>query len=498
MDQFPGKPFCAALCYNVRHMIRRLRKSKYFLPAVIVLLAVGIIGAYLIRASKTPRKPIAIPFSFTEMQPLSFLPNTCAIKDYGAIGDGATLDTKAFQAAIDDCAQKGGGTVEVSSGTFLTGAIRLKSNIDLHLADGSRVLFSANPDDYLPAVFTRWEGIELYNYSPLIYGQNIQNVAITGKGTLDGQGQIWLPWKDRATEAAQHLYDMARNGVPVEQRIFATQNDALRPSFIEFINAQNVRLENFSITNSPMWTIHPLYSENVLMRDLHISTTGENTDGIVIDSSKNVLVEDSELSTGDDAISIKSGLDQDGLRVGRPSENIVIRDSIIDDGHSGVAIGSEMSGGVRDVLLQNLKINNVDQGIRIKSALGRGGVVENIWADEINVIGTKSGIGSAENSAFQIDLGYDAATTVSSNNDIPVLHNFYITGLRVGQAQYIVFIKGLKESVLKNISFTDTQGASKLGVHLENCDKVSFSQTSISAEKNSKLFKIKNCSNVSR
>lgn len=430
-----------------------------------------------------------IPFAFAEPRAPDFPDNVCDISRYGAVADGKTKNTGVFQKAIADCAQKGGGKVFVPAGKWLTGAIHLKSNINFNLDKNAEIIFSVNPDDYLPAVFTRWEGIELHNYSPFIYANDAENVAITGQGMLNGQGQTWLDWKKKEQLAAEKLYSMAKKGVPAEQRQFVSPDDLLRPSFIQFINSRNILLAGFTVTDSPMWTIHFVYSENAIARGLNVNTHGHNTDGIVIDSSKNILVENSILRTGDDSIAVKSGLDHDGWRVNRPSENIVIKNCDIGDGHSGVAIGSEMSGGVRNVLLQDLKIGGVDQGIRVKSVMGRGGFVENIWADNIT-------IGKAENAAFQIDLDYGAATVASESEKPPVLRNFFVSNLTAKDTRHAVRLKGLKKSPIADANFSNIKANSEKGINLKNCKNINFKKTIISGVKKSPIFNVSDCQNV--
>jgi len=464
-------------------------KIKIIIIAILIILAITT-GFFAYWRSHQTAEPVVIPFAFQQMSDPTF-PNTiCNIKDYGAVSDGTTKNSEAFQKAIADCASKGGGKVLVPEGKWLTGAIHLQSNIDLDLAKGATMLFSTDPKDYLPVVFTRWEGIELYNYSPFIYANDAQNIAITGNGTLDGQGEAWMAWKKQEQAAVQKSYDMAKNNVPVEQRIFGTEQAALRPSFVQFINCQNVLLQDFSITNSPMWTIHPLYSENIIVRGINMQTHGHNTDGIVIDSSKNVLIENSTLSTGDDSISIKSGIDYDGWRVGKPSENIVIRNSTLSDGHSGVAIGSEMSGDVRNVIMYGLNIHDVDQGIRVKSIPGRGGVVENIYAQ--NIVMNK-----VANAAYQIDLTYDSSTLASASDKMPALRNFYVDGLSATETNYAVSIEGTDADKISSAHFKNMTVQSKKGVAIKHASDIDFKNVKITGLKKPPTYSVNDSTNVS-
>ena len=429
------------------------------------------------------------PFTLESIPPFDFSINTCPINNYGAVGDGKTLNTSSFQKAIEECAKKGGGRVIIPAGNWLTGAINLQSNIELHLENNSRIIFSSNPSDYLPVVFTRLEGIELYNFSSLIYAKDAENIKITGNGTLDGNGQDWMSWKNGEKKGLKKLSNFARENVPPEQRIFGYTESGLRPSFIQLVRCKNITLTDFLITNSPRWTIHPIYSEQIVMQNLRVETDGFNTDGIIIDSSKNVLIENSTLKTGDDTIAIKSGLDQDGWRVNIPSENIIIRNSTILGGHSAIAIGSEMSGNIKNVYLQNLKFDGIDQGIRVKSLAGRGGIVENIWAKNIQ-------IGSATNVAVKFDLTYDASTIKPNTKKIPTFRNFYIENLSVSDTNLAIQLDGLTDSKISNVHFKNIIATAREGADIKNSKNIDFENIDFSKIEKQPVFKIENSSNI--
>lgn len=458
-----------------------MRRKIYFLS--LILLAT-IFGFFLqqrffsenTRLSRSfPENP---PFEMPEFPDLTIPGKNCNILDFGAKNDGTTLNTLAFEKAIAECANANGGHVIVPAGTWLTGAIHLKSNIDLHLEKDAVVLFSENPADYLPVVFTRFEGIELMNYSPFIYAADCENVSITGKGSLDGQGKTWLKWKDIQKGDAKRLYQMALDGVPVEKRIFAQKGDALRPFFVEFVNCKNVRLLDFTLRNSPMWSIHPLYSENILIRGIRIDTDGHNNDGIVIDSSKYVLIDNVELETGDDSISIKSGVDADGWRVNRPAENIVIQNSRLKKGHSSITVGSEMSGGVKNIYIQDCSFLDSDQGVRVKSMLGRGGYVENIWARDLQM-------NNIDNAVLQFDMAYDSSTNQPGTNALPRIRNIYINNLEVSgnPPKYLVKIDGLPEQPLENVNLSSITGSSEKGIVIGNAKQINLENISFQAKK---------------
>lgn len=423
-----------------------------------------------------PKDP---PFEMPAFSNLPIPEKICRITDFGAKNDGTTMNTKAFADAIAECANAGGGHIIVPGGKWLTGAIHLESNIDLHLEKEAEILFSKNPADYLPVVFTRFEGTELMNYSPFIYANNCENVSISGKGTLDGQGKEWLKWKDIQKGDARRLYRMASDNVPVEERIFAQKGDALRPFFVEFVNCKNIQLLDFTLKNSPMWSVHPLYSENVLIRGIQIITDGHNNDGIVIDSSKYVLVDNTYLETGDDSISIKSGVDRDGWRVNRPSENIVIQNSHMKKGHSSITVGSEMSGGVKNIYIKNCSFEDSGQGVRVKSMLGRGGYVENIWARDIQM-------NNIENAALQFDMAYDSSTNQPTTSALPKIDNIHIDHINVtgNPPKYLVKIDGLPEEPVKNITLSNINAKSEKGIVIGNAEKINLKNIFFSVKKN--------------
>lgn len=316
------------------------------------------------------------------------------ITDYGAKGDGTTDCTKAIAAAIDACHNAGGGRVTVPAGVYLTGAIHLKSNVDLEVAKGATLRFSTDPKSYLPVVFTRYECTEVMNYSPFIYALGQENIAITGEGTLDGQGSkaAWYTWK--RLPDARELVDMGDRGVPVEQRVFG-EGHHLRPYFIQPTRCRNVLIQGVHIVDSPMWVITPLYCTNVTVQGVTVKADGPNTDGCDPDSCTDVLIKDCHFSDGDDCIAIKSGRDVDGRRVNIPSRNIVIQNCVFQDGHGGVTVGSETSGGVENVFAEDCHFDspNLDIAMRFKTGMTRGGVVQHIYIRNCAVKSARTGIG---------------------------------------------------------------------------------------------------------
>ncbi len=317
------------------------------------------------------------------------------ITDFGAAAGGQADCTDAIAKAIAACHAAGGGRVVVPAGLWLTGAIHLRSNVNLHVSDGATLLFSTDPAKYLPVVFTRWEGTECMNYSPLIYAFEQENIAVTGTGTLDGQAsdENWWAWARRdeqrrspAVPDATALVVSADQGVPVAQRVYGAGH-FLRPNFFQPYRCKNVLIDGLHIRRSPMWEIHPVLCTNVIVRNLDISTHGPNNDGCDPEASRDVLIEGCTFDTGDDCIAIKSGRNDDGRRVGVPVENIVIRRCVMKDGHGGVVIGSEVAGGCRNIFAEDCTMDSpqLERVLRVKSNARRGGTLENFFLRNITV-----------------------------------------------------------------------------------------------------------------
>ena len=364
------------------------------------------------------------------------------ITSFGAVADGKTDCTDAITKAIEACVQKGGGRVVVPEGQFLTGAIHLKSGVNLHLMTNSVLLFSTDPKKYLPQVFTRFEGTELYNFSPLIYALGQQNVAVTGEGTLDGQASEdnWLSWK--ASSARSKLVKMGTDNVPVEQRQFG-EADHLRPSFVEFNRCANVLIEGVKIRRSPMWELHPLLCTNVTVRGVDIFSHGANNDGCDPESCRDVLIEKCLFDTGDDCIAIKSGRNTDGRRVNVPSVNLIIRDCTMRDGHAGTAIGSEISGSCSNVFVYNCEMSspNLVCALRLKSNAVRGGVLQNIFMRNVNV-------GVVKDSVLQIDFLYEEG---AKGDFKPVAKNVVMENITVAHTPRVLNVRGFPAASISNV-----------------------------------------------
>jgi len=414
------------------------------------------------------------------------------VTTFGAAGDNKKECTEAFQKAIAACHAAKGGRVLVPAGEFITGAIRLKSNVNLHISSGATIRFSRDTSKY-PLVFTRWEGIELMNFSPFIYAFEEENVAITGAGTIDGNAgcEHWWPWKGRTkcgwkegdpNQAADRalLFEMAEKRTPVSERVFG-EGHYLRPQFIQPYRCKNVLIEGVTLKNSPMWQVHPVLCTNVTVRKMTITgadlnrESGPNTDGCDPESCKDVLIKDCNFNTGDDCIAIKAGRNEDGRRVNAPSENIVIQDCHMKDGHGGVTIGSEISGGVRNVFAENCRMDSprLDTAVRIKNNAMRGGLLENIHVRNIEV-------GEVAQAGLSIDFFYEEG---EAGKYTPVVRNVDIRNLSTKKAQYALYLRGFKNAPIGDVRLADCnlQGVEKPSV-VENVKGLQLSNVHINGK----------------
>lgn len=394
-----------------------------------------------------------------------------SITEFGAKPGSSEPATLAIKKAIEVCSSAGGGTVIVPEGIFFSGPIYLKSNVNLHLEKNAIIRFSTQPQDYLPLVRTRWEGIDCYNYSPLIYANNEHNIAITGEGVLDGQADTsnWWKWKGKTEygwkngmpsqlnpEGRPRLLKLNEQGTDLELRSFG-EGGYLRPPFIQFYQCTGILLEGFSIRNSPFWLIHPLLSENIIIRKIHAESHGPNNDGIDPESCRNMIIHDCYFDTGDDCIAIKSGRDNDGRKWNQASENILISNCRMKNGHGGVTIGSEVSGGCRNVVVDSCEMDSpeLERALRIKTNSLRGGIIENIYFNNIT-------IGQVKESILNIDCQYELKNS-SAGNFPPLIRNIYLTNITSKKSRYALFLKGipgyvsLDKIVINNAFFNGVQ-----------------------------------------
>ena len=309
------------------------------------------------------------------------------ITNFGARSGGATDARPAILAAIKKASAEGGGRVVIPAGKWLSrGPIHLASRINLHVSEGATLLFSPEARHYLPVVLTRWEGTEMYGYSPLIYAFEVRDVAVTGKGVIDGNAASeFLTWIKKAEPDFQRLRRMGVNGTPAARRVFG-EGTYLRPSIIQFFRAERVLLEDYTVLNSPFWVNHLVYTDHATVRRLRVESHHANNDGVDVDSSRYVLIERCWFRTGDDSVVVKSGRDRDGREIGRPSENVVVRHNDM-GGEDGIALGSEMSGNIRHVYFTDNVLRKGASAIRFKANLDRGGTVEHIRVRNFTVEG---------------------------------------------------------------------------------------------------------------
>ena len=409
--------------------------------------------------------PIIAPFPMPQLKRPVFPDRAFNIADFGAVGDGTTKNTTAIAAAIAACDNAGGGKVLVPAGQWLTGAIHLKSNVNLHMQEGAELHFSDDPQDYLLVVFTRWAGFEVMNYSPLIYANGCENIAITGPGKLFGHGRGWWDWNKRLDEknkVGARLEDQAVKGIPPQERVYGSPAVGLRPQFISPINCRNVLLEGFTIAEpGPFWTIQFIYCENVIARGLAIHTKGgPNTDGIDLDSTRYALVEHCLLDVGDDAVCLKSGINEDGRRVGKPTENVVVRNITALSCHGGIVIGSETSGGVRNVLVYDCFYDGSQCGIRLKSNAARGGVVENLFYRNITMrnIGTE---------AIRLESNYSAWGQARTATNRPTFRNLHLKDITCEGAGRAASIQGTSHQSVEGFSMENVSIKAKAGMKFD-------------------------------
>lgn len=384
-----------------------------------------------------------------------FADRTFNITKYGAsLKASAASNQKAINKAIDACSKAGGGRVVIPAGTWKTGAIRMKSHVNLVIEKGATLFFEFDRSLY-PLVETRWEGLDCINYSPLIYAYKETDIAISGEGTIDGNGSDETWWlmsgktpksRDIVVEEKQQnpggradLLKMAEDGVPIEKRVFGPKK-GLRPQMINFNQCDGILIEGVTMVRSPFWVMHPLLSKNITVRNVTVHNDGPNGDGCDPESCENVLIENCVFDTGDDCIAIKSGRNEDGREggrgryVGRPSKNIIVRNCVMKDGHGGVVIGSEISGGCNNVFVENCKMDspNLDRILRIKTNSCRGGVIENIYMR--NVV-----VGQCAEAVLKINLDYEPKE-IGRRGFYPTVRNVYMENVTCQKSKYGIMV----------------------------------------------------------
>lgn len=376
------------------------------------------------------------------------------ITDFGASTSASAKDNqKAINRAIEECSNNGGGKVIVQEGKWQTGAITLKSKVNLVVEKDAFLLFSDDKSLY-PLVPSRWEGMDLMNYSPFIYAYKQTDIAITGEGTLDGQASntAWWPmcgsakygWDESTPESQNQggrnlLLRMSDEGTPIEQRIFG-QGKGMRPEFIQFNQCERVLLEGVKVLNSPFWSVHPLLSKSVTVRNVTINNSGPNGDGCNPESCDGVLIEKCYFNTGDDCIAIKSGRNGDGRRWNTPSQNIIVRRCTMANGHGGVVIGSEISGGARNIFVEDCDMDSpqLERVIRLKTNTCRGGTTENLYVRNIRV-------GQCKEAVLKINLVYEPREQAERGH-YPTVRNVFMENVNCQKSRYGAYIDALTDS----------------------------------------------------
>lgn len=390
---------------------------------------------------------------------VNFPERQVSIVDFGAVANNPqALAHDAINLAILAMNQQGGGTVVVPADTFYTGPITMKSNVRLHFQDGAVLKFTTEPEYYFPAVPTRWEGVDCNNTHPLIYAYGETNIALTGKAVLDAQGAPDRWWNIQARERKStpeklaprlQLLRWGEEQLPLHQRTFTLDN-YMRPQFVNFYRCNTVLIEDVTLLNSPFWVIHPLFCDDLIVRGVTVRNHGPNGDGCDPESCKNVLIEDCVFDTGDDCIAIKSGRNADGRKWNVPSENIVVRRCHMADGHGGIVIGSEISGGYRNLFVEDCTMDspNLDRVVRIKTSNCRGGIIENIYVRNIEV-------GECREAVVRINLAYEPKENCNRAFD-PIVRNVYLENINCQKSQYGIYLHGLDNVTnIDNINLKD-------------------------------------------
>ncbi|WP_062181689.1 glycoside hydrolase family 28 protein [Dysgonomonas macrotermitis] len=457
-----------------------------------------------------------LPFEMPRVQAPVFPNNKLSLSDVGGVPDGETLNTEAFAKGMSELSAKGGGTLVVPEGIWYTGPITFQSNINLHLEKGALILFSDDFDLY-PLISTSFEGLETKRCQSPISGRNLENIAITGQGSINGSGGSWRPvkkgkvteeqWKALLasggvveggyywfpTEGAHKGFLMSDMNVPTGDLTEEQWNEIklfLRPVMVSFVECKNVLLQDVLFENSPSWNIHPLMCENVILDNLIIRNPSyaQNGDGLDLESCKNSIIVDCTFDVGDDGICIKSGKDEDGRKRGLPTENVIVDNCKVFKAHGGFVVGSEMSGGVKNISVTNCQFLGTDVGLRFKSRRGRGGVVENIYVSDIQMfnIATES---------FLFDLYYGGKSALESLVDgdetpvsevipsvdetTPVFRKIYVKNLTSRNARRAMFFNGLPEMNISDIHVENVTISSQIGAELVESKDISFKNVKI-------------------
>lgn len=423
------------------------------------------------------------------------------IIDYGARNDGSANAADAFRAAIAAAKAAGGGTVFVPAGHYVSGPIEMVSNLTLYFDAGATVEF---PAAMLPFTPGRQQGIETLTPVPLIGGNHLENVAVIGHGVLTSSNEAWMKLhsrqmptdKDPGSANGPHWEQLLKDlnaGRRVQEEEYRQVAAELRPSFVRFMNSKNILVTGLRFVGSPMWTVHLLYSENATVENLVIETyPGVHTDGIVVDSSRFVRIANDYIDTGDDGIVIKAGKDADGLRVNRPTEDVAITNCTVHHAHGAVTIGSETSGSIRNIVASNITVRSAENGARIKSARGRGGVVEDVRFDNW----TMEDVGHAiVVTNYYLMEGETRQTQQPVTRKTPVFRNLAISHMTINGAKNLIDVEGLPEMPIQGLRLEDIVGTGKAGMRASYTDAMEVRHVDLSPESGS-AFKIEHATNL--
>lgn len=458
-----------------------------------------------------------LPFSMPRVERPSFPNYEVSITDFGGVGDGITYNTNAFEKAMNNLDKKGGGVLKVPVGVWYTGPIVFRSNVNLFLDKGAIILFSVDMDDY-PLVKTSFEGLETRRCQSPISGRNLTNVAITGFGNIEGNGHVWRPLKKQKVTDSHWQRVIASGGVfkrddywfPSEKALLGdgisdmnvprnlsteeewqSVKDFLRPVMVSLVECKNILLEGVTFQNSPSWNIHPLMCENVIIDNITVRNPSyaQNGDGLDLESCRNVIVVNSSFDVGDDGICIKSGKDEDGRKRGMPTENVIIDNCYVFKGHGGFVVGSEMSGGVRNISLTNCSFLGTDVGLRFKSRRGRGGLVENIFVENVSMIDITTdsflfdlfygGKSAVETLADSVNISNQEEVFPKVTEETPVFRNIYFKNVTSVNCRRAMFFNGLPEMPINNITLENVNVTSRFGAEFSESKNIKLSNVSI-------------------
>jgi len=401
----------------------------------------------------------------------------CELTAQGEVVPGSVKNTEAIKAAIDAVASQGGGRVVFPAGNWLTGPIHFKSGVEIHLEKGCEVFFSTDKADYLPAVFTLYEGMRCYTYSAQLYAHECHDIAITGEGTFNGQGFVWWYWIAVHREGVDDLYRQAQARTPVEERLYVKPEWGIRPGLLHFVDCQNVTIEGCTFKFSPFWTVHPTWCENIIIRNIKVINPYDhapNTDGCNFEGCKRALLDGIWVDTGDDAVCLKSGRDEDGRVCARPCEDIIIRNLTANRSHGGITIGSEMSGGVSNIYIENCKFLKNFIGIWIKTAPTRGGYVRNIEYHNIEVAKLWH-----EGICFTMGYAGDGYNPKDAPT-MPVIENILVEDFTCAGSDVAVKIEGIKGFPMRSIYLKDVDA--KGGVNVQTAHVANLCMENVNFE----------------